>query len=98
MFLLPTYACSSTTESISSCSLQPCEFFLHPFCCSVTMPFSSQCLYIFSVMHEVSILYIVGRHVMGLYLDGSFVSPLLGSRYVIPCVKNSGMVAGRCMN
>jgi len=47
-------------------SLQPLELLVHPFCCSAMM----LCLYIFSAIHDVSILYMVGRHVIGRYLAG----------------------------
>lgn len=66
------FVCSALviTDSTMSCSLQPLAPFLHLYSFSLSKLLISGCVYIFSVITDVNILYKVGKQVIALYFEG----------------------------
>ena len=57
----------------------------------------SRWLYNLSVITDVSILKVVGRHAIGLQFLGIQVSSFLGSKLVVPSTSHSGVSDGSCI-
>ena len=57
----------------------------------------SRWLYNLSVMTDVRILKVVGRHAIGLQFLGIQVSSFLGSKLVVPSTSHSGVSDGSCI-
>uniref|UniRef100_A0A8D9BWD2 Uncharacterized protein n=1 Tax=Cacopsylla melanoneura TaxID=428564 RepID=A0A8D9BWD2_9HEMI len=62
------------------------------------IPSPSICVLTNFVIHDVNILYIVCRHVIGRYLDGSGDMFPLGNRYEVPSVRKAGISSGFIRN